>query len=81
MPTDPPAKADLAAYSNGWLLSRLRRMKSDRDLAGKIIRVLNSEERDEPLSVNKIAEASGHPRTTVQRWASNTTAATEEHPQ
>jgi DNA invertase Pin-like site-specific DNA recombinase len=79
MPAEPPSEGKLSTHRTGWLLSRLRRIRPDRNrtLAANLIRELASEQREDRMSLNAIAEATGIPRATVHRWASNT-AATEE---
>jgi hypothetical protein len=66
-PLDEPA--GLSKYTNGWLLSRLRRMRTERPYAAHIIRELNTRDGEDKMSLNEIAEKTGHPRATVQRWA------------
>jgi DNA invertase Pin-like site-specific DNA recombinase len=72
MLTDPPGTEPAPAHKPGWILSRLRQMRrkaDDRAAVGKLIRELAEHH---GYSLNQIAEASGIPRTTVQRWANDT---------
>ena len=67
----PPDDDGLSTLPNGRLLSHLRRIKPDRELAGRIIRELASREGEDAMSINEIADQAKIPRSTAQRWAKN----------
>jgi hypothetical protein len=51
------------------LLTHLQLINPDRELAGKIIREIARREGDQGMSINQIADATGIPRSNLQRWA------------
>lgn len=69
MPPDTPQHDDIFTLGTGRLLTHLQLINPDRELAGKIIREIARREGDQGMSINQIADATGIPRATAQRWA------------